>query len=115
MGADAGQWTEEWGYTDYRVLPNGRNTTSERGARSMSQWLGWKALGRQVRALRRMRGVSQAELATAVGLNRTSITNIEAGRQQITVEKYYQIAAALGYEVRVRLVNTLPLERGIWQ
>lgn len=71
----------------------------------MSEWLGWEALGRQIRVLRRIRGLTQAELATRIGISRTSLTNIEKGRQSVSVEMYYRIAAALDYEVKVRLVN----------
>jgi transcriptional regulator with XRE-family HTH domain len=67
-------------------------------------WQGHEALGQQIRALRRMRGVTQRALAQRVGLSRTSVTNIELGRQPVTVEMFYRITAALGFACHVKLV-----------
>lgn len=39
--------------------------------------------------------MTQAELADALDLSRTSIVNIEAGRQTIYVDTLYEIAKAL--------------------
>ncbi len=44
--------------------------------------------------------LTQAELGGAVGLTRTSITNIERGRQRILVHTLFEIAAELGIEPR---------------
>ena len=43
--------------------------------------------------------LTQQELADRVGLERTSITNIESGRQNITESTLRKIAEAMGYEV----------------
>lgn len=59
-------------------------------------------LGPTIKALRTMKGMTQAELATAVGLERTSITNIEKQNQPITDVLANRIAAALGYRVVVK-------------
>ena len=59
-------------------------------------------LGATIKALRRMRGLTQAQLATASGLERTSITNIETGKQTLSVQTINAIAAALGYQVKVK-------------
>lgn len=40
--------------------------------------------------------MTQQELATAIGLTRTSIANLEAGRQRIPLHILYAIAEALG-------------------
>lgn len=55
-----------------------------------------------------MAGLTQAELAARVGLERTSITNIEGGRQVLTATTINAIAAALGYRVEVRFVKIGP-------
>jgi transcriptional regulator with XRE-family HTH domain len=71
--------------------------------------------------------VSQADLAAAVGLTRTSISNIEKGRQKMLVHTFLDIARALGIEplellprldtenapneFRFSGANTLPSER----
>lgn len=59
-------------------------------------------LGPTIKALRKTRRMTQGELADAVGLNRTSITNIEAGNQPVTDVLVEQIALVLGYRVVVK-------------
>lgn len=56
-------------------------------------------IGRDIRTMRRSRGLTQQQLAELVGLERTSITNIEAGNQSVPVPKLGAICAALGYEL----------------
>lgn len=41
------------------------------------------AMGAKIRIVREALGLTQDDLATRVGLNRTSVTNIEAGRQRL--------------------------------
>lgn len=55
-----------------------------------------------IKAMRRMRGMTQAELGVASGLERTSITNIELGNQTLTMHSINAIATALGYKVCVK-------------
>jgi transcriptional regulator with XRE-family HTH domain len=55
-----------------------------------------------IRALRKMRGMTQAELAKLVGLERTSITNIERGNQILTEQTINALAEAMGYRVEVK-------------
>jgi DNA-binding XRE family transcriptional regulator len=57
--------------------------------------------------LRNMLDISQDEFAKRVGLERTSVTNIEAGRQRFLVDDVEKFAAALG---------TTPknLMKGVW-
>jgi transcriptional regulator with XRE-family HTH domain len=52
-------------------------------------------------------GMTQEKLAQIVGLSRTSITNIEKGRQHIALHQLYAIAEAL----RVRPDALLPSPR----
>jgi transcriptional regulator with XRE-family HTH domain len=63
---------------------------------------GKNTLGPTLRALRKMRKLTQGELAARVGLERTSITNIELGNQPITDVLVERIASVLGYRVVVR-------------
>lgn len=58
----------------------------------------YRELGRKVRERRRSISLSQAKLAANVGLSRTSITNIELGRQHVAVHMLYELATALGAE-----------------
>ena len=53
------------------------------------------ALGRLVRSRRAQVGLTQDELARRVGMTRTSITNIESGRQKVQLHTLYDIADAL--------------------
>lgn len=52
-------------------------------------------IGKLVRARRERAKVTQGKLAEATGLTRTSITNIEQGRQKIQIHTLYEIAEAL--------------------
>lgn len=54
-----------------------------------------RAFGDAVRVARDRAGMTQAELAKAVGLTRTSITNVEAGRQRPLLCQAYDLAQAL--------------------
>ena len=56
----------------------------------------YAALGKRIRALRRQANLSQEDVAERVGLTRTSITNIERGRQQLQVHTLVAIAHTLG-------------------
>ncbi len=55
----------------------------------------YESLGLKIRETRKKRGLTQASLARAASLTRTSITNIEAGRQRLPLDTLYEIASAL--------------------
>lgn len=55
----------------------------------------YKRFGQNLRNIRLACFVSQAKLADRVGLTRTSIVNIEAGRQRILLNDVQRFAAAL--------------------
>jgi transcriptional regulator with XRE-family HTH domain len=57
-----------------------------------------KGFGRLLAKRRKKAGISQENLAKALGLTRTSITNIERGRQPIQLATLYAIADALSIE-----------------
>lgn len=52
-------------------------------------------LGRRIREERDRMGLTQETLASRVSLTRTSVTNIEKGRQKLLVHTLMDIAAAL--------------------
>lgn len=58
-----------------------------------------KDMGLKLRRLRTAVGLKQAELAVSVGLERTSITNIESGKQMVTIPVLYRICHVLGVVV----------------
>lgn len=59
-------------------------------------------LGPTIKALRKIKGMTQAELAESVGLTRTSITNIENQTQPVTDILATEIAEILGYRIVVK-------------
>ncbi len=59
-------------------------------------------LGKVIKALRKSRGLTQLELAQKSGMERTSICNIELGKQTLNVQTINAIADVLGYRVEVR-------------
>ncbi len=59
-----------------------------------------RLVGDAIRKRRKLAGMTQIELAEKVGLLRTSITNIEAGRQRAPLHVLYNICVAVGAEVR---------------
>lgn len=54
------------------------------------------AFGYKVAMARKKAGLTQEELAHKFGVTRTSITNIEAGRQSPPIDKVYELATLLG-------------------
>lgn len=58
-------------------------------------------LGQVMRTLRKGAQVTQADIADAMGLERTSVCNIEGGIQALTIEKLHAFAERVGVEVVV--------------
>lgn len=71
------------------------------------QGMFYEALGTKIRQARIERNFSQGEMARVVGLSRTSITNIERGRQPVQAHVLVQIAETLN----VNLSTLLTIER----
>lgn len=66
-------------------------------------------IGQQIRNTRKTRKISQAELAKALGMSRTTIGQIENGTvQEIGVRKLIRILEFLGLEMRVREAGQPP-------
>lgn len=62
-------------------------------------------IGKRIRDIRNSKNVSQEELADSVNLKRTSITNIEKGRQKLLIHSLWDIAKALN----VNITSLLPI------
>lgn len=60
-------------------------------------------LGGEIRRIRTNRGLTQQQLADKIGLTRTSVTNMEAGRQAINLVMLEKIADALDCNVFIQL------------
>lgn len=56
-------------------------------------------IGHNIRECRKRRGMKQSELASSTGYSRTSIVNIEAGKQHITISSLYDVVRALDVSI----------------
>jgi transcriptional regulator with XRE-family HTH domain len=66
-------------------------------------------IGKQIRHARKSRKITQADLARAMGMSRTTIGQIEnATVQDIGVRKLIRVLEFLGLELRVRSAGSLP-------
>jgi transcriptional regulator with XRE-family HTH domain len=68
-----------------------------------------QGLGKVIRSLRKMAGMTQAQLAHKAGLERTSVTNIELGMQPLNEKTINALAGAMGYEVHVTFRRRSPM------
>lgn len=59
----------------------------------------YRTIGINVKRLRLLKGITQQQLSKATTLGRTSITNMELGRQAISVPTLISLAMALGCSV----------------
>ena len=58
----------------------------------------YQSVGRKIKALRKSAGMTQQQLSEIMGYSRTSITNIEAGRQHIDLETLLELCSILAVE-----------------
>ncbi|MBE0504963.1 MAG: helix-turn-helix transcriptional regulator [Desulfuromonadales bacterium] len=66
-------------------------------------------IGQQIKLARKERKMSQADLATMLGMSRTTISQIENGSvQDIGVRKIIRILEILGLELRIRPAGRPP-------
>lgn len=66
-------------------------------------------IGEQIRRERRRRGLSQASLASLLGMSRTTIGQIENGTvREIGIRKLMRLLEVLDLELRVRPAGTPP-------
>jgi transcriptional regulator with XRE-family HTH domain len=59
----------------------------------------YQELGQRVQRIRKRRGLTQESLASMVGLTRTSMVNIERGRQKVLAHTLVRLARALQVEI----------------
>lgn len=55
-------------------------------------------IGARIREARKLSGVRQEELAERLGLTRTSISNYERGKQNLTIESLYALCGVLVFQ-----------------
>ena len=56
----------------------------------------FKVLGRKVKFLRLEKGISQTDMAEAIGLSQTNLSNMESGRTAITIQNLFKMREVLG-------------------
>lgn len=59
-----------------------------------------RLVGKNVRRLRVAAGISQAELATRMGIDRGYISGLEKGERNVTIITLWHVSKALGVKVR---------------
>lgn len=74
----------------------GRKHWLPKGPESVRVERCYRQLGETIRACREEAGMSQETLARRIGLTRTSICNIEAGRQRVMLHQIRKLCKALG-------------------
>jgi transcriptional regulator with XRE-family HTH domain len=65
-----------------------------------------KVVGDRLKAVRKVMKFSQDDLSAAIGLTRTSVVNIEKGRQSLTIENLYKISEVFKINPMDLLINT---------
>jgi DNA-binding XRE family transcriptional regulator len=73
-------------------------TPDEEAAVLTQQDAFYAEVGRRVRHAHELAGLTQDTLAARVALSRTSVTNIEGGRQKMMLHTLWELASALGVE-----------------
>lgn len=58
----------------------------------------YEELGKAIRLRREALGLTQAELGVRIELSRTSVTNLECGRQRLLIDQFCKLAEVLGCE-----------------
>ncbi|GLK53428.1 hypothetical protein GCM10017621_29360 [Maricaulis virginensis] len=71
-----------------------------------------RAIGKALADRRRAAGMRQADVAQSVGISRSSLANIEKGRQALSIFLLYQVADALDVgDPRTLLPRSIPSSR----
>jgi len=63
----------------------------------------YRAVGDAIRSARLAQDITQEQLAQRIEMRRTSVVNIEAGRQRVPLATLYDIADALGVQAAALL------------
>lgn len=82
--------------------PNSSEVTSDLQSQFYSR------LAQEIRARRKSLGKTQEELAEALGLKRTSVVNVEAGRQKLLLHHLFDLSAFLRTDPASLLQGLLP-------
>ena len=77
----------------------------------MSKDLVYTELGRNIRDARKASDFKQTQLAEIIGVSRTSLTNVECGRQGLSVFQLLSLADALGIEASKLLPSLSQMDK----
>jgi transcriptional regulator with XRE-family HTH domain len=69
----------------------------------------YSEFGRRLQQARRAAHVTQAELARGIGLSRTSVANIENGRQPVYIHTFVALTKALGASIETLMPTATSL------
>lgn len=58
-------------------------------------------IGERVKELRLSQNLTQSDLSSKAGITRANLSNIEAGKYNVSLDTMYKIACALGKEVKI--------------
>ncbi|WP_166691018.1 helix-turn-helix domain-containing protein [Fibrivirga algicola] len=69
-----------------------------------------KEIGDYIKQLRKLKKMTQAEVALQLGVKTTTYTHFETGRTNMTLSTLNKIAEVLGYELQVSFSLKKPVE-----
>ncbi len=65
----------------------------------------YQLIGEKIKTYRKSQGLTQADLAAKLGFERTSITNIESGKQHTPLHLLYRICVFLEIDIKDLMPN----------
>ena len=71
-----------------------------------------REIGRNIRMQRRIRDITQAQLAVAIGVSAHQLQKYETGANRIAASRLVQVAAVLGAEVKRLVPNVIAPNMG---
>jgi len=77
----------------------------------MATQLSQKQIGKRIAEIRKMKGLSQADMAKSVKISRPSLTQIELGNRSIDIIEFQKISRVLGFSLDVLMSEDFTLSR----
>ncbi len=74
-----------------------------------------KTIAEKIRLYRLEHGLSQENMADSLGISTTAYGDIERGKTDLTLSRFYQIAEVLNISVLVLMDQTTPLQQELQQ
>ena len=82
-------------YNEFKIYKTAQGfILNKSGDKCMSEEL--KVLSRRVKLVRVAKGISQTNMANAIGVSQTNLSNMESGRTAITTQNLFKIQKVLG-------------------